>query len=394
MILMHTLFKPEVRRLISPALLGLPLVTLLLLAGGCDRSNKTTEKIKQDTQELENFDPNLTFNAVTLEEFDKQGRLLWKVKAKQASYSKDKKIARVSEPAGGLFQDGKLIIQVSAQSGEVVQDGEKIVLRGNIQALDTRTGMELQGNEMEWFPQKELILVRNNVTGTHKKVKVTAKEGRFLSRKKQAELTGQVYAESQDPNVRFQSERLVWEIEKRMLSSDRPLQMERYQGTTVSDRATAGAGTVNLKQKTAALKQNAVLTLSDPPVQANSNDLLWNLDARTVIAQQPVTIVNQKQGVTLVGNQGQMDLNTKIFYLTGGVSGVGTQNQSQVNADRLTWNMNTEQFEADGNVTYRQANPPFNLTGPKASGRIKDQIVVVSGGRVMTEFIPGTTLVR
>jgi LPS export ABC transporter protein LptC len=390
---MHMLFHPRIRRLVS-TILGLPVIALLLLAGGCDRSNRTGEKIKQDTQDLENFDPSLTFNAVTLEEFDKQGRLWWRVQAKQASYSKDKKIARILEPAGELFQDGKPIIKVSAQSGEVIQDGEKIVLKGKIKALDSRTGMELQGNEMEWLPQKELMLVRNNVTGTHKKVKVTAREGRFLSRKKRAELTGQVMGESQDPNVRFQSDQLVWEIEKQMVSSNRPMQMQRFQGTAVSDRATAGAGVVNLKQKTANLKQNAVLTLSDPPIQANSNDLVWNLDAKTVIAQQPVTIVNQRQGVTLVGNQGQMDLNTKVFYLTGGVSGVGTRNQSQVNADRLTWNMNTEQFEATGNVTYRQANPPFNLTGPRASGRLKDQIVVVSGGRVVTEFIPGTTIVR
>ncbi|MGC8712661.1 MAG: hypothetical protein ACP5RH_09735, partial [Leptodesmis sp.] len=70
--------------------LGLLITTLTIVTGGCGNSNRAQKKLAEDTQSLEkeNFDTDLTFNAVTLEEFDKQGRLWWKVKAEQASYSR------------------------------------------------------------------------------------------------------------------------------------------------------------------------------------------------------------------------------------------------------------------------------------------------------------------
>ena len=43
-------------------------------------------------------------------------------------------------------------------------------------------------------------------------------------------------------------------------------------------------------------------------------------------------------------------------------------------------------------MVYRQLNPVFNLTGPRAAGQLKDQTVVVKGdgggGQVVTEIVP------
>lgn len=59
--------------------------------------DQTAQKLAKDAKELENenFDTDLTFNSVTLEDFDRKGNLWWKVKAEQATYSRDNKIARV-----------------------------------------------------------------------------------------------------------------------------------------------------------------------------------------------------------------------------------------------------------------------------------------------------------
>jgi LPS export ABC transporter protein LptC len=368
----------------------LPLLLLLVLGTtvACGNRNHTAEKIAQDSKQAEDFDNSLTFNAVTLEEFDGKGQLWWKVKATQASYSKDKKVARLQQPNGEFFQDGKSVLQVKGQQGEVQQNGQTIFLRGKITATDTRDGLVMQGDELEWQPRKDLVIVRNNLTGTHRQLKLAAKEGRLFTRTQRLELQGQVQAQATNPDLKFQSERLIWQIKQQTLASDRPLQIERFNKTVLTDRATANQGIADLKAKTITLKQNARLTLVDPPVQLASNDLVWDLQAQRVASDQLLTIDNRQQQVTLSGNEGRIDLKSKMLYLAGDVRGTGEKNQSQLNSDRLNWNITTQKFEADGNVRYQQSQPPLNLAGPRATGTLRDQNILVSGGRVVTEFVP------
>ncbi|MBW4471163.1 MAG: LPS export ABC transporter periplasmic protein LptC [Stenomitos rutilans HA7619-LM2] len=382
----------KTRRSLSTAGLVLSIVVFGLLSTltACGNRNLTAEKIAQDSKQAEDFDNSLTFNAVTLEEFDSKGRLWWKVKAAQASYSKDKKIARLQQPTGEFFQDGQSVLQVKGQQGEVQQNGQTIFLRGKIVATDTRDGLVMKGDELEWQPRNDLVIVRNNLTGTHRQLKVAAKEGRLFTRNQRLELQGGVRAQAANPTLAFQSERLIWQIKQQTLASDRPLQIDRFNKTDLTDRATANQGIANLKAKTITLKQNAQLTLANPPAQLASNDLVWDLQGQTVGSEQLLTISNRQQQVTLSGNQGRVDLKSKMLYLEGDVRGVGEKNQAQLNADRLNWNIGTQKFDADGNVRYQQGQPPMNLAGPRATGTLGDQTknILVSGGRVVTEFVP------
>lgn len=378
----------NMRCLCRSVTLSLVLLVLLGAASSCGNQNRTASKIAQDTKQVEDFDSSLTFNSLTLEEYDSKGRLWWKMKSEQVSYSKDKKIARIQKPNGEFFQDGKAILKVTAKSGEVQQDGQTIFLRGNITATDTRDGLVLRGNELEWQPRNDVLIVRDQVTGTHRQVRLSAKEGRLFSRARRLELVGQVDAMAIEPELQFRSERLVWQIEQQTMTSDRAVQLNRFLNKTPTDRATAGQGMVNLKERTANLKQNAEVNFAKPPLQLAGNELLWSLTEQTVISNQPVTVVNREQQVTLTANKGRMDLGINVVSLAGDVRGVGARNQSQLNSDRLNWNLSNQQFEAEGNVIYQQADPPLNLRGPRASGTLQDQTVVVSGGRVVTEFVP------
>jgi LPS export ABC transporter protein LptC len=385
---MSIVFNTTTRRWVAMVALGLPLILLVSLTTGCDRRRQAVDKLAKDSKQLNDFDNSLTFNSVKFEDFDKKGRLWWRVNAKQARYSKDQKIARITEPHGEFFQDGKSILKASAENGEVRKDGETIFLRGKIVATDTRDGLVLHGDELEWQPKADLVIVRNNVSGTHAQFNVTAKEAHLLTREKQLNLKGQVVADVNDPRLQFRSEQVTWQIQRQLLISDRPLQLDRYTKQTITDRATANQGIVDLKSKVAVLKQDAQIALADPPAQATSNSLIWNLPTKTIVSDLPLTIFNRSQGVTLTGNQGQLNLTYKMFYLNGNVRGVGERNQSQVSADHLIWNMTTQHFIAEGSVNYQQVNPLFNLTGPRASGTMKDGNILVSGGRVETQFIP------
>jgi lipopolysaccharide assembly outer membrane protein LptD (OstA) len=148
---------------------------------------------------------------------------------------------------------------------------------------------------------------------------------------------------------------------------------------------------VNLKTKIATLKQNIQLTSIDPPLLMASNSAVWNLNAQTVVSDQPVRIVHQKENVILTANQGQVNLERKVANLTGGVQGVGSLNQAKLYANQMTWDIPTQNIQASGNVIYQQINPPFSTSGPTAVGKLQDQSVVVTsapGNRVVTEIIP------
>lgn len=372
-------------RFVATPFLGIVVITGLV---ACEDQSPTANKSTQATssEQVQNIESNLTFNDVTLEQADEQGRSVWKMKAGQATYSKDKKVASVQSPSGELFQDGKPVYQIRAQQGEIQQDGKQLFLKGQIVATDPRNGLVLRGNELEWLPQQDLLIVRNQLTGTHRQVQAVAQEARVFSRASRVELQGRVVANATDPVLQMRTEHLIWQIPEQKLIGDRPIQIDRYEGKKITDRATGNSSEVNLKTKIVKLKQNAQLALLEPPLQVASNSMIWNLNTETLAADQPVRIVHPQQ-LTVTANQGRMDLQKEIVYLTGDVYGVGQRRQS-IKSKALTWYVPSQLVEAEGNVVYKQVEPPVSFTGQKAVGKLQEQNIVVSGGRVETEIIP------
>ena len=361
---------------------------LLLASGGC--SNKPRQNAQPSPAQPPPESGSLTLKDITLEAADEKGQLLWKVKARAANYTKDREVAGVENPDGELFQDGKLVFRLKAKRGEVHQDGKQLFLFDDIVATDIQDGAVLRGDELEWRPQEDILIVRKNLTGTYKQVTVSANEGRMKSRQRHMELTGNVVATSADPPLQLRSEHVVWERDRELVTADVPVQIDRYQGKTLKDRATAGRGAVNLKAKTATLQQNARVNLLDPPVRVASESMTWDLNAETVRSEVPVTVVHESEQLTFTGNQGIVDIKQKICYLTGSVRGAGERRQSRMSADVMIWNISTQDIDAEGNVVYNQADPPLTLNGPKAVGNLNQQTVTVTGdGKpVVTEIVP------
>jgi LPS export ABC transporter protein LptC len=360
------------------------------------RQKQGADRLRESSGDLQKFDNSLTFSNVTLEQADEKGQLWWKMKAAKATYSKDKKVATVEQPEGELYQDGKPIFKLKAAKGEVVQDGKSIVLKGDIVATDLRDGTVLQGKEIEWQPTKDLLSVRKQFVAQHKKMKLVGEEGRFYSRKREADILGQVVAEVKTPSLRLKTKQLKWWLDQERIESQQPLQIDRTEQGKVTDQATAQKGSYNLKDQIATLQKDAQVFIPAQGVQAKSDELTWNLKQQQVDAKQPITLVNTLQKVTLTGDRGNLNLPQQTATLTGKVRGLSLDNQATIGADNLTWFLSNQSFEANGNVTYQQTNPPFTLVGTKAAGTIQNQQVEITGGpeadnRVVTEIIPNLT---
>jgi LPS export ABC transporter protein LptC len=360
---------------------------MLMVTTGCRPASRAADKLAQDSSAAQ-VSTNLTFNNITIEQPDEKGQTLWKVKAKVAVYTPDKSSAKVTGPYGQLYQDGKPIYKIQANEGEVRQDGDRIFLKGDVVATDVRSGAILRGEEMEWKPKRDTLVVRKNLRGTHPELKMSGNEATVFNRQQRVELKGNVVAISTDPALQMQGEKLIWNIPKKTVTSPSPIQIQRLKGKQVTDNATSEKADVDLATKVVNLKQNARLILSDPPVRLTGNSLIWNLTDQILTADQPLTVFHQQQQVTLTADKGRMEMTPKIAYLNGNVRANGQRNQSRLVSDRLTWDITTENVVAEGNVVYDQINPTVNLKGPRAVGKLQNQTIVVSGGRVVTEFVP------
>ncbi|MFB2738406.1 LPS export ABC transporter periplasmic protein LptC [Umezakia ovalisporum] len=334
---------------------------------------------------------NLTFFDVTLEQADEVGKPLWKVRSKKAIYTKEKQIGQAESPVGELYQDGKPVYKIRADKADIEQDGEKLFLKGKILATDPINGIVLQGNELEWLPKEDLLIVRNQLNGTHKQLKATAQEARVKTREQRIEFSGRVVAKSVDPPVQMRTENLIWRIKEEALISDVPIEIERYNNNQITDRGQGGAGKVNLKTKVATIKKNARLDLLDPPTQIASNSMTWDTKAETVMTNYPVTVVQRAENVTVTANQGQMKIPEKVVNLKGNVKVIGQGSQT-LSSNQLNWYLEKKLLEAQGNVVYRQIEPPINFTGETAVGNLQTKDILVtrgkSGSRVVTEIVP------
>lgn len=368
----------------------LPL-TFFLVIGLVGCGGKSPPASQPNAAGSSNQDSNLTFFDVTLEQADEVGRPIWKVTAKRAKYTQEKQIGQAESPYGELYQDGKVIYQIKADVADIEQDGKQLFLKGKIFATDPSNGIVLQGNELEWRPQEDLLIVRNQINGTHKQVQAVAREARVKTREQRMEFSGGVIANSADPQLQVRTEHLIWKIKEEKLIGDRPIQIDRYKNNKISDRGKGNAAEVNLKTKIATIQQNAQLELLDPPVQIASNSITWNMNAETVTTNSPTRMFQRAEKVTVTANQGEMKIPQKTVYLTGNVNAIGQRRQS-LRANTLTWYLDNKLVEAQGNVLYRQVDPPLNFAGETAVGNLQTENIVVKGGsssgRVVTEIIP------
>ena len=364
------------------------ILTIAMLGIGSCRAPKKPQPSPTPTTTIE---PKLELENLSFEQVDKQGKPLWKVRAKQGVYTPDRKRAKVTNLDGELYQDGKIIMRIAAKTGEVQQEGEKVILRGDVVTKETRNNLILTGQEVEWLPKADLLIIRDRVQANQPKFQVNANEGKYLTRKQQMDLSGKITVLSSDPRLAMQTEHLLWQVKDRTVIGDRSTQIQRYQGNQITATVTANSFSTALDRQSINLQGKDQLNAINPLIQFNGESFVWNLEREIVTADRPLTILHQQQAVTFNANAGELDLKASTATLTGNARGVATRNQAKLGADRLFWQIASQQIVGTGNVVYQQISPLIKFTGTRGVGKLQDQSIVVSSDskqRVQTEFIP------
>ncbi|RMF23128.1 MAG: LPS export ABC transporter periplasmic protein LptC, partial [Cyanobacteria bacterium J083] len=313
------------------------------------------------------------------------------VKAETATYSQDRKTAQLQKITGNIYREGEIVLQISGDVGEIYQDGKQILLKENITAIDPRNKAVIKANEARWRPDIDTLIVKDKLTGSNGNLKISADTGKYYAANEQLELSGNIIALNQAPAIQLKTQHAVWQVAQQQIVIDVPLELARYQDQKSISQAFANRGAILLARNYATLEKEVNFRSLQPRLQVASERINWYYQTDKIASNQVVKIIDLENELVFVGNQGEMDLQREIVQLQGGVRGKSDRNQSQLYADRLTWNIITDIVEAQGNVIYQQQDPRVHFTGAKAVGKLKENKMVVSSQgkqQVITEIYP------
>ena len=358
----------------------------------------------------EAIDAELTLQAVTLEQPDVDGSLLWRLEADSVTYSPETQRAELLGLKGEFYEEGEKIYTVVADEGEVEQNGNTLFLRGNLIAIRIADDLTLEGELIKWQPKQGLLRMgdfenetvaaggelRSPVTISSPTVQAVARSLVVNNKQDRVNMDGGVTAKNKaEPWLTFVSEALIWQTEQSLIRANQQLTVERFatdEYEMLTDRLVGGSGNVQLDENIVTVEQSVQLNSLSEGLSAKSDRAVWDVNAQTVEMNQPVDIAQPARQLTASANQANIDLAEQVIYLIGNVRANGAKNNTRLAADSVTWETATQQVEAEGNVRYRQAaNPAATLSGPRAIGNIEDGTLVVIGdksGDVVTEIVP------
>jgi LPS export ABC transporter protein LptC len=397
-----------------------------LVLSGCGGGKKD---LSADSPATEN---QLSIDNFSLEQSNAQGKLWWKMKAKKASYTIDRKVAQVKDLAGELYQDGQVIMKLSAQSADVIQDGEKVTLRGDVTTTETRNQLVVVSQELEWQPNQDLLTISKGLRATHPKAQMTGERGTYISRQQRLELFDKIIAVAPAENIRLQTSYLLWDVATANISGNQPVRIDRFKEGKQIEQVNADSVSYNIDKQVAklggsskvkfnsiaygasgaieqAIKVEAnsatweiqpnIVALQDkirfdgtkPVIRVTSNNARWNIKQQLITASNALEIFDQAEQATFTANSGSLDLAKNMAVLNGNARGSSTRNQAKIQAEKITWDITTQQITGKGQIRYQQTDPTLKVNGAEALGKLQDQSVVVTGNGkdfVETQIIP------
>lgn len=366
----------------------------------------------------EAIEAELSLQAVTLEQPDIDGSLLWRLEADSVTYVPETQRAELLGLKGEFYEEGEKIYTVVADEGEVEQNGNTLFLRGNLVATRIEDDLVIEGELLKWQPKQGLLRMgdfENEMTGTGSEsrspvtisnptIQAVAQSLIVNNKQDRVDMSGGVIARRKvEPWLTFASEALVWLTDQSLIRADQQLVVERFATDssetpteTPTDRLVGGSGNAQLDDNIVTVEQSvrldSQLDSRSEGLSVESDRAVWDVAAQTVEMDQPVDIAQPARQLTASANRASVDLAEQIIYLIGNVRANGAKNDTRLVADSVTWRTLSQEVEAEGNVRYQQAaNPEATLSGPKAIGNIEDGTLVVIGdgaSDVVTEIVP------
>lgn len=336
--------------------------------------------------------PQTSLHRVVLKRTDRKGRLLWQVQAAQVKRA-DAQIVHLRQIQGTFYQNREAIYVFQSPHGQVDQQATFIHLQGPIVVKNVRDRSTLHSQNIQWHPQSGHLIAQSGVVLNHPHFQLQGQRLRASTRTHDARLSGAATLKLPDQDWQLQAHQLTWLPRQGTIQAHSPASetvvlkstADRSQQAIPWQRAQAQWMDLNLQSQQLILHESVQLDFIQPQMQLNSPQVIMDFVKQEW--QSPQGIEIQYKGITGSAKQGGFK-SDQILRLQNQVHIQGLPHQAHLRAQQLTWNLATQDLQAQGEVAYQQPAPWMKLTGKSASANLHRQTLEVQGGEAVAEILP------
>jgi LPS export ABC transporter protein LptC len=303
---------------------------------------------------------------ITLTEFDSNGKLLWEIQAKRATYREDRKIADVEDVKGKFYRDGEPLMEVTGNKGTIDQASKAISLEGNIKAIAVQEKINMKADRMVWQSEEDLLKATGNIQIDKPEDKLTM-TGKELTAKPSVNVYSmekQVVVIAVEPPLEMKSEKVTWDAKRDRVFTDVPISVIQVKDKL---QLTAKKGNWDIQKKEVTFTGDIKAKVTLPV---------------------PFTGTSKSRGIVVKAQKGEAQVEREQINLIGEVSASFSSTQGVVNADKVEWLIPTKMITANGNIVYQQPDKNLNVRGDRAVANLESQTVIVTGANVLSTLNP------
>jgi len=304
---------------------------------------------------------------ITLTEFDSNGKLLWEIQAKRATYREDRKIADVEDVKGKFYRDGEPLMEATGNKGTIDQASK--------------------ADRMVWQSEEDLLKATGNIQIDKPEDKLTM-TGKELTAKPSVNVYSmekQVVVIAVEPPLEMKSEKVTWDAKRDRVFTDVPISVIQVKDKL---QLTAKKGNWDIQKKEVTFTGD--IKAKDPKldVDIEAAQAVWNLEKKLVTLPVPFTGTSKSRGIVVKAQKGEAQVEREQINLIGEVSASFSSTQGVVNADKVEWLIPTKMITANGNIVYQQPDKNLNVRGDRAVANLESQTVIVTGANVLSTLNP------
>ncbi len=365
---------------------SLPLRRMAAVLGGAGLASLVLAGCQPPVTKEEAAQP-FVFRSLNLRQKDAQGRLLWEISSPEARYDLNRRVAQARDLRGVIYAQGQPRYRLSAGNGTVINDGEVVQLEGpsQLQRLGPKP-LLVTAVRVRWYPQQERIEIDHRPRARQGDLQLTARRARFLIQQDKLELRGNPLLERPGSNgLKLSLQTVDWFPGTGQLLGRGPVRGERR---------LVGNGLQTLTSP--GLSGNALAQVIDlqAPVQVVDPGRKARLDASTtrialederITSPHPFVAWLDRSKLTGVGFELLAPAHTLVIPAACQLQ----QPTDSLSANRCTWNWQTNQVQASGNVILRRSAFEQITRAQRLNGVATKQGQVVfssPGNRVQTQM--------
>ncbi|MEB3327435.1 MAG: LPS export ABC transporter periplasmic protein LptC [Synechococcus sp.] len=311
------------------------------------------------------------FRSLNLRQKDSAGQPLWELTSPEARYDLGRKIAQARGLSGTIYVKGQPAYRLNATAGTVINDGEVVQLEGLTRLV--RVGPKpllITARRLRWYPRQERMVIDHSPQASQGDLNLSSKRALVLLQQEKLELRDHpLLVRSGGERLTLALKAVDWYARTGQLVGTGPVRGERRLPAQVVQTLTSPR-----------LSGNSLARVIDlaAPVQLLDPSRKARLDARDTRIEMALERISSPHPFT--AKLDQSSLSGQGFEVLGRSQTVVISRSCRIQqpgdyleASRCSWNWQTNEVSADGDVVLRRDNLEQTTRAERLTGLLSKQ---------------------